>query len=276
MTRRGFLAAIGAGGLASLAGIDALWLEPKGVEVTRHRVGPTPSSDSRRLRLVQLTDLHLQGIGEHEEDVARKVNELAPDLIVITGDSVDRADRLGVLAEFLDLLDPAVPRYAVPGNWEYAAGVDRNQLARTLESRNGRLLINESVIHDFDGRALRLTGLDDLVAGRPDLERAVRGADPGPGHVLLVHCPAYRDRLLGTNGLCTEPDLILSGHTHGGQVTVFGWWAPVLPPGSGGYVSGWYRNPGPPLYVSRGIGTTAIPVRFCAPPEIAVFDWSAV
>jgi predicted MPP superfamily phosphohydrolase len=64
---------------------------------------------------------------------------------------------------------------------------------------------------------------------------------------------------------------MLSGHTHGGQVTVGGW-APLVPPGSGRYVRGWFRGDGaPPLYVSRGIGTSVLPIRFGATPELAVF-----
>ena len=65
---------------------------------------------------------------------------------------------------------------------------------------------------------------------------------------------------------------MLSGHTHGGQVT-FGGWAPVTPVGSGRYVAGWYRGSAIPLYVSRGLGETALPIRFGCPPEIAVFEW---
>lgn len=65
--------------------------------------------------------------------------------------------------------------------------------------------------------------------------------------------------------------LMLSGHTHGGQIAVGGW-APLVPPGSGRYVRGWFRGDGaPPLYVSRGIGTSVLPLRFGATPELAVF-----
>lgn len=272
-TRREFLGLLGVGGIASIVGIDAFLLEPKDVEITRHRVGATGRGSASGLRVVQLSDLHLQEIGGYESTVARKVGALEPDLIVITGDALDRADRLPVLEEFLDLLDPGVPRYAVPGNWEYAAGLEPGRLARRLEARGCRLLVNESVVHESGGRALRITGLDDLVGGRPDPAAALRGADRDPDHLLLVHCPVYRDVLGSALRPEARPDLVLSGHTHGGQITLFGW-APVLPRGSGPYVCGWYRDAAPPLYVSRGVGTTFLPARFCAPPEIAVFDWA--
>jgi predicted MPP superfamily phosphohydrolase len=66
---------------------------------------------------------------------------------------------------------------------------------------------------------------------------------------------------------------MLSGHTHGGQIAPFGI-AIKLPHGSGGYVSGWSRDDGGPLYVSRGIGTSLVPIRIGATPELAQFDWS--
>jgi hypothetical protein len=66
---------------------------------------------------------------------------------------------------------------------------------------------------------------------------------------------------------------MLAGHTHGGQVAPFGI-ATVLPRGCGRYVAGWYREGGPPLFVSRGIGTSSLPVRIGASPELARFDWS--
>jgi predicted MPP superfamily phosphohydrolase len=68
---------------------------------------------------------------------------------------------------------------------------------------------------------------------------------------------------------------MLSGHTHGGQIAPFGV-ALKLPHGSGGYVAGWYRGDGVPLYVSRGIGTSLVPIRIGATPELAQFDWSLV
>ena len=104
--------------------------------------------------------------------------------------------------------------------------------------------------------------------------------------MLLAHCPAHRDRLradqaeVRVGGALVRPGvdlealgfrLMLSGHTHGGQVNILGA-TPVLPQGSGRYVRGWFRDPGQvPLYVSRGIGTSMLPVRLGSMPEVAVF-----
>jgi predicted MPP superfamily phosphohydrolase len=72
-----------------------------------------------------------------------------------------------------------------------------------------------------------------------------------------------------------RPQWMLAGHTHGGQIRPFGW-APFRPRGSGRYVSGWYRNPEPPMYVSRGLGTSIVRARHRSVPELPVFEWGLV
>lgn len=278
MDRRRFLAAL-AGGAFAASGLDAFAIEPGRVTVTRHRFGPQGATDRAGggepgspegpvIRLVQLTDLHLHGVGDHEAEVARAVGGLRPDLILCTGDMIEGEEDLGLLRAFLGLLDPAVPKLGVYGNWERWAEIRPAALAAAYEAHRGRLLVNETFTGVHRGRAYAITGLDDLVGGRPDLGRATAGLDLGPNHLLLQHCPAFRDRIAGSRG----PAWMLAGHTHGGQVKLPGW-APVRPRGSGRYLEGWYRDRRPELYVCRGIGTVGIPARFFSPPEVAAFDW---
>lgn len=283
LTRRRFLAALGVGGVSLAA--YARFGETGRLAVT------TPAPDPRRLpgaqplTIAQITDLHLQRVGELHRRVARGVAAARPGLVVITGDSIDRADKLPALAEFLALLDPRVPGFAILGNWEHWGGVDLDALTRLYARHNIRLLVNETAIHPLGARQLAITGLDDLVGGQPDLLRAVDGAAEADARILLAHCPEHRDRLrdavpVRVAGTVLRPGvdvaalgygLMLSGHTHGGQVAPLGW-APLLPRGSGRYVRGWYRDPGEiPMYVSRGIGTSMIPVRLGSVPELAVF-----
>lgn len=134
--------------------------------------------------------------------------------------------------------------------------------------------------------AVLVTGLDDLIGGQPNVARALATAVPSANHLLLAHCPPQRDTFATEAAASARrtpdaymiapalgtPQLMLAGHTHGGQIALGGW-APVRPPGSGRYVAGWYRDAPTALYVSRGLGTSVVPVRFGAPPEIAVFDW---
>jgi uncharacterized protein len=229
-------------------------------------------------------------VGGVHHALADAVRAARPELALITGDSVDRADALPLLRRFLALLDPALPKYAILGNWEHWSGVDRAALRRTYADANVRLLVNESVLHGHGDAAVRITGLDDLIGGRADLSAALADQPPASAHLLLCHCPAHRDLLRaqarpvevggarlrrGVDPAHLDRALVLSGHTHGGQVALGGW-APLRPPGSGRYVAGWYREgDGPPMYVSRGIGMSVLPVRLGSPPELTLFGTSA-
>lgn len=86
---------------------------------------------------------------------------------------------------------------------------------------------------------------------------------------MLSHTPVFRDTLSGSDPRIRA---MIAGHTHGGQIAIGGW-APIRPPGSGDYVSGWYRENGPDLFVSRGLGTSLIPIRLGSTPELALIDW---
>ncbi|HEX8451699.1 MAG TPA: metallophosphoesterase [Longimicrobium sp.] len=277
MNRRRFLGAAAALGAAAL-GVDAAWWEPRSLEVTRHSLSLPPRHAS--LRFVQITDLHLRGIGSIHRRIATETARARPDFALLTGDSVDQEDALPTLDAFLALLDPRLPKYAILGNWEHWSGVDLRALAAVYERHNARLLVNESIVHPHTTGPVGITGLDDLV-GAPDLRAALRGVDPALVRILLAHSPAYRDTVAAhantAGAIPIDPvdvagiRLMLSGHTHGGQVTVGGW-APLVPPGTGRYVRGWFRGDGaPPLYVSRGIGTSVLPIRFGATPELTVF-----
>lgn len=285
MSRRRFLglsaagtaaAAIGVGGYASL-------VEPRRVRFTRHVAKPRTSPAQREVTFAQVTDLHLQHVGGMHRRMAARVNALRPDFVLFTGDAVDRPGKLGELRSLLALFDPRTPKYAILGNWEHWAGVDLDELASLYRAVNCRLLVNDFAIHEIGGRSIRLTGLDDLLGGKPDPARALAGPADADAHLVLAHCPEHRDRLGPTpppvafkqasppSATFAGATLMLSGHTHGGQVNLFGW-APILPQGSGRYVRGWFRDAGQvPMYVSRGIGTSMAPVRLGAPPEVAVF-----
>lgn len=269
MNRRQFLqvagsmAGLGAGAVAYGGFVERHWVEFTSQPLPQRRGGVMPVG-----RVAHLTDLHLKGIDREHDAIAAEIARRAPDLVVITGDVVDQRRDLPILEEFLALLPYGIPKYAILGNWEHWGFVDLGRLAAIYERANGTLLVNRSVEQRTPAGVFRISGLDDLVGGRPDprvLSQATEGADL---HLLLAHCPAQRD-LLPSGDVAV--DLILSGHTHGGQVRILGY-APRLPRGSGRYLEGWYVDDGPPLYVSRGIGTSLLPIRFGARPEVAFFE----
>ena len=265
-------------GLLLVIGLAAfLWAAfvagPGRIGVTRHDL--RSQRNEAGIRLVQLSDLHLRAFGERERSLAGRVKALRPDLVVLTGDMVDRADALPLLRAFVGELGP-LALCAVPGNWEHWSGADFTDLRDIVEGRLGnRLLVNESFSFRKGNRTVELVGLDDFTGGNPDLELLARAGefpDQDAKTVILQHSPGFFD-LGEVRGLMGPGrfDLCLSGHTHGGQIAIGGW-APLRPRGSGRFVAGFYEVSGCPLYVSRGIGTSIISARLGSCPEIAVFD----
>jgi uncharacterized protein len=285
LSRRRFLSLAPAAGVTLALAAEAFVLEPNEVVVTRRVVRERSAPGDVRIIIAHLSDLHLSEIGARERRVAQLMTQSPPSVLLITGDSIDHEGKLHVLDAFLGQLDPRLPKFAVLGNWEYFGGVDISALRGTYERHNCRLLINESARERIGGAELLVTGLDDWLAGKPDVQAALGSTNQHPNHVLLAHCPVQRDLLAVGDRHATDPQeresgapvpqLVLSGHTHGGQVNLLGW-CPWRPKGSGHYVSGWYPGAqAPDLYVSRGLGTVEIPVRLGAPPELAFLEWHA-
>lgn len=229
------------------------------------------SSVKPPLRVVQLSDLHLHSMGRQQRAVVQKVKALRPDLLVLSGDMVDRADALPVLAAFLDSIGP-VRTVAVPGNWEHWSEVDFVALRQLFELRpDGQFLLNQRWSFAHGARTVEVIGLDDFTAGQPDLRLLTPGAEADLS-VLVQHSPGFFEKAeIGQHMGVGRIELCLSGHTHGGQIAFWGW-APFRPRGSGQFVTGFYDVPGCRLYVSKGVGTSVLPLRWGASPEVVVFD----
>lgn len=279
LSRRALLrATAGVGlGLPTVVATDALvvtpgWLSTTSIDMatasgqaTLATVGTAPTA-----RLAQLSDLHLKRIGRLEEQILESLNANPPDLLLFTGDAFDSAPGVEVFAEFLAACPSASQAIGILGNWEYRSGITTERIARVYERHGGRLLVNESITVDTAAGSLRVSGLDDLVGGKPRPEITDQASRQEP-HLLLAHCPGQRDRL--ADSAHEQIDLILSGHTHGGQVAPFGM-ALITPGGSGRYIRGWYRDDGPPMYVSRGLGNSTLPIRLGVTPELVAIRWS--
>ncbi len=252
----------------------AFIIEPNRFVVTRHLLNQQFASNGNSFKIVQVSDLHLKQFNKRAQHIAEQVNKLNPNVVLFTGDSIDKVEQLDGFDRFLSLLDKQTAKYAIMGNWEYWAGVDLERLTKIYATYNCRLLVNESILHNYGNRSILITGLDDLVS-KPDLIKSLQGITPQQNHLLLAHSPAYRD-LLSSDELAKisqyKPQYMLSGHTHGGQLSLFGF-APLRPDGSGRYVSGWYRDGAIALYVSRGLGVSVLPVRMGVVPEISYFEW---
>ena len=249
---------------AALSLLYATLVEPHWLEVTRLRL---KTGSRTPLVIAQLSDLHLGRPGALEERIIETLHDQPPDVIVLSGDVVDREEGLTHLPALLARL-PEVPRFAVLGNWEYWSGIDLGKLRRVYRAGGVTLLVNESHSLVVGGQVLRITGLDDDTAGTPRLPDS-ETARAGDARLLVQHSPGYFESTdVGPAG---KFDLCVSGHTHGGQVTLFG--IPLwLPPGSGGFVHGLHDRTMCPVYVSRGLGTSLLPLRLGARPEIVFFE----
>lgn len=249
--------------------VNAFWLEKYFIETKEYYLGDA-SSDTKNLRIVQVSDLHLKSIGHQHTLLAKKINKIKPDLLIFTGDSVDRVSKMQLFDKYLSQFDQNIQKVAILGNREYKRGISIEELKQIYARHNADLLVNESKLYKFGENKISVTGMDDLMEGKPDYPLAMKGYSAADHHIVLTHCPEHRDTIMRQRG--DDPiDFILSGHTHGGQIRVLGY-APYTPEGSGNYISGWYDDQHPPLYVSKGIGTTALPVRFGSRAEIAIFN----
>lgn len=272
ISRRGFLQA-SVLAMAPLVGIESV-IGTDDVEFTRHTVRFDGAS-SESITIVQLSDLHLRTIMPLQKSLAERVNAVAPDAILITGDAIDACSDLELLDNFLRLLQRSIPKVAILGNHERDNDIDLKQLAETYETHNGALLVNRTAPLAKKGTLSRVlvTGLDDALSGTQNVEEALQGVTLSPNHILLAHRPMLADETTATLAHWRHPfNLMMTGHTHGGQINIFGF-TPALPSGSGHYVKGWYHNSGIPMYVSRGIGTSGFPLRIGSKPEVAIFKY---
>jgi predicted MPP superfamily phosphohydrolase len=244
----------------------AVWVEPYQLSIVHHDM--RRANEANSLRLVQISDLHLQGFGEHEKGIAQQVKALAADVVVLSGDAIDRADALPWLQAFVEALGSA-PVLLIPGNWEHWSRVHFKKLHTT----GARLLLNERWTLSKGSRQLEITGLDDFTAGKPDMRLLHKQPKKDSiSSVLIQHSPAFFNQANVMQRLeASNFNLCLAGHTHGGQVAFWGW-GPIRPEGSGSFHSGFYDLPGCRLFVSRGVGTSILPIRLGAPPEVVVFD----
>jgi predicted MPP superfamily phosphohydrolase len=255
--RLGFALGIAALLVPAVVLLYAFFVEPYSIELTRHALA---ADVLQPLKIAHLTDLHSRGYGTRERQVVALVDQAAPDLIVVTGDVVDSGS-LEPAREMFQRLRAPLGVWVVRGNAERArAGADDLTFFRSVDAH---LLDNQGVPVRND---VWLVGLDDPLTGHPDLRGALVGAPAASFKVALFHSPDHFAEVAGLFNLG------LAGHTHGGQVRFPGLGSLWLPPDAHAYVSGWYTKNRSQLYVSRGIGTTVVPARFLARPEIALIE----
>jgi uncharacterized protein len=269
LTRRDFLRAIAATPLLALSATSAYasLVEPYNYAVreTDIFVRDLPGAFDG-FRIAQITDVHHSRLVSIEE-VRRVVDvtmRMKPDLIALTGDYTTSYRRyIEPCAEALGALYAPHGVWAVLGNHDHYT--DALLTVRALKRHHINVLENANTIVSRGGETLQLAGVGDWTWGQADWERSLYGIDRRRPTVMLSHQPVVLD-LPEAEGL----SLILSGHTHGGQVSLPFIGTPVRYGRDFKYVHGLYEKQGTQLYVSAGTGVIGLPVRFGVRPEISI------
>ncbi len=271
-TRRAFLSA----GAAAAAGL-ALYAG----EVSRHELVierrtiriPGLAEAFAGLRIGQISDIHFMEFTEpfFVEHAVRELNRIRPDIVLLTGDFVSMApveksrsqDYAPIVAELLGKIE-CPHRYGVLGNHDWM--VNGSAVVASLAAVGIPILHNAYLPFERDGARFWIAGIMDALSWESDLNKTVpptAGRDKEPV-VLMAHEPDILPAVARLNAF----DLMLSGHTHGGQVRLPFLPPLLLPPLGERFVEGHFRMGRTQLYVNRGIGAVGLPFRFNCPPEL--------
>ena len=218
-------------------------------------------------RVVQLSDIH-HGPYSSRDQIERAVdtaNRLQPDIIALTGDYISKERHYAApCVEMLGRLKAKYGVYAVLGNHDH--WTDAALITDLFRAEGITVLINEGMHFEKNGASIWLAGVDDTMVGLEDLSLALAGARDDEMKLLLAHNPIILRRAARAS-----VDLVLSGHTHGGQVAIRGERSTVRGARKR-LLKGHGRLSNTQIYVNRGLGTVVLPIRYGCPPEISLLE----
>lgn len=218
-------------------------------------------------RVVQLSDIHHSAFTSREqvERAVETANSLQADIVALTGDYISKERSYAApCAEMLGKLRARFGVFAVLGNHDH--WVDAALMTDLFRAEGITVLINEGMRFEQRGGSFWLAGVDDTMVGLEDLPLALAGSSENEMKLLLAHNPIILRRAAHAG-----VDLVLSGHTHGGQVTL------RSEKGASGkprrrLLKGLARQSATQIYVSRGLGTVVLPIRYGCPPEVSLLE----
>jgi uncharacterized protein len=229
-------------------------------EVSSSRIDPAHDG----VTIAHLTDLHVRGEWSTRriKKAISVLNAVKPDLVALTGDYVRYSrEAFPHLADTLGKLE--APAYATLGNHDH--WLDAEGVTAALHLGKVDVLSNENRTIVMRGRPFHVIGIDDRYTGHAEPDLAFDGVPEGGTRLVLSHIAEVADEIGDRGGA-----LVLSGHTHRGQVNVPGITRRIFKNMGHRYYGGFYRTHGQVLYVSSGIGQS-VPIRVGAPTEVAVF-----
>jgi predicted MPP superfamily phosphohydrolase len=251
MSRRGFLLA-SCLALPPVALLDATEIEPTELKITTKKL----ANGSASCRFLHFSDLHFKGDRAYTAQLVKTINGLSPDFVCFTGDIVENLPFLKEALGFIEQIKS--PVFGVQGNHEFLCGATDAEIAPSFAKTGGAWLSNREQL--ICGERVNLIGVA-CVAPSLIPPRA------GVKNILLVHYPMRVEKQEGH-----RYDLILAGHSHGGQVRLPLIGPLFLPRGVGPYDYGLYNTPAGTLYVTSGIGCMGGTIRFNCRPEVTVFE----
>lgn len=246
ITRRRFLG-LSALALPAALGAGSAVHDTTALRVSKIRIGPG------LCRFAHFTDFHYKGDVEYATEVVRTINELAPDFVCFTGDLVEEARFAPEAFAFVRQIK--APVFGTAGNHDYQCGVPFSNYRAAFAATGGEWLVGTSRV--VEGHDVEIVGMGPKGVRHFNKPQASR-------QVLLLHYPQV------ANGLDRRFDLILAGHSHGGQIRLPILGALVVPNGVRPFDHGYYESLGGPLYVNAGIGTYRLPFRWNCRPEITL------
>lgn len=249
---------------------EAFYFEPKRLSITRKEIFlPALPAELDGITLAHLTDFHYKPESDAEL-IAKTIDALNRehvDIICLTGDYVtDDSSVFPVLVDHLAKLKAKHGIFASMGNhdgWTQS----HDYFQSHFEQAGIRFLVNENIQLEINNTPLHIAASDYVWLGKPNTQQSLAGIPNDQTVIALVHEPDYFDTMCSVRRI----DLQLSGHTHGGQCRVpFIGYAPVKVRHGEKYIYGHYQSDDSQLFVSRGIGTSGLRVRFACPPELAI------
>lgn len=235
----------------------------------------------RGFRILQISDLHMSKMGFRERRMARLVRGLNPDIVALTGDLAADEVSARELAGIVHGASPGLGAFAISGNADVRYPQAWAGVKRVLRDEGIIMLENQHRVLERGGTRLVLAGVEDPHTGLDDLPAALDGAPAGAFTILLAHSPA-----IILPAVDRHVDLMLSGHTHGGQLVIPGFGPLLTRSGYGAQLSsGLFRgkklakvisnHPGhTQVYISRGLGHSLLPIRLLCRPEVTLFELS--
>ncbi|XQY93262.1 metallophosphoesterase [Metabacillus sp. HB246100] len=264
--------------LVSIGGYSyARYFEPSLLDITNFNIEneKLPLSFDG-FKVVQFSDTHLSNYFtlDRLETIVEKMNSISPDIVFFTGDLMDEPNQyeyVNKIVPVLEKIKAPYGKYAIYGNHDHG-GYGTDIYKNVIEMSGFTLLNNQVVtIQKQDGTKISVSGLDDLMLGKPSYEGTLGNLNPEIFNILLAHEP---DAALETHQYSV--DLQLSGHSHGGQIQLPFYGPLITPPYATEYFEGMYEVGNMKLYVNRGLGTTRLPFRFLSTPEISCFTLKSI